>query len=69
MREKKGIKIVGARGLNQYISALQQMLPEENLQPLKQQNLQFLLQNEKLLFSREIEEFYSIDKKDIDSFV
>ncbi len=67
--EKKGVKIVGARALEQYTAALQQMLPEENLQPKQQSNLQSLIQKEKLLFSREIEEFYLIEEKDLEAFV
>ncbi len=67
--EKKGVKIVGARALEQYISALQQMLPGENSQPKQQPNLQSLIQKEKLLFSREIEEFYAIEEKDVEAFV
>lgn len=68
-KEKKGVKIVGARALEQYIAALQQMLPGETLQPKQLQNLSSLIQNEKLLFSREIEEFYTIEEKDIEAFV
>jgi len=67
--EKKGVKIVGARALEQYTAALQQMLPEENLQPKQQPNLQSLINKEKLLFSREIEEFYAIEEKDVVAFV
>jgi putative protein-disulfide isomerase len=67
--EKKGVKIVGARALEQYIAALQQMLPEENLQSKQQPNLLSLIQKEKLLFSREIEEFYAIEEKDVEAFV
>ena len=68
-KEKKGVKIVGARALEQYIAALQQMLPGETLQPKQLQSLSSLIQNEKLLFSREIEEFYTIEEKDIEAFV
>jgi putative protein-disulfide isomerase len=67
--EKKGVKIVGARSLEQYVAALQQILPEENLTPKQQPNLKQLLTDEKLLFSREIEEFYSIEEKDINEFI
>jgi len=67
--EKKGVKIVGARGLEQYTEALQQMLPGENLQPKQQPNLLSLIQEEKLLFSREIEEFYAIKEQDVEAFV
>jgi len=67
--EKKGVKIVGARELEQYTEALQQILPGENLQPKQQPNLQSLIQQEKLLFSREIEEFYAIKEQDVEAFV
>jgi len=67
--EKKGVKIVGARGLEQYTAALQQMLPGENLQPKQQPSLQSLINKEQLLFSREIEEFYAIEENDIETFV
>lgn len=67
--EKKGVKIVGARSLDQYVEALKQMLPGENLQPKIQPNLQSLIQREKLLFSREIEEFYVIEETDVEAFV
>lgn len=67
--EKKGVKIVGARALDQYVAALKQMLPGENLQPKIQPNLQSLIQQEKLLFSREIEEFYVIEETDVEAFV
>lgn len=68
-KEKKGIKIVGARSLDHYVSALQQMLPEENLQPKQLPNLLSLIQKEKLLFSCEIEAFYGIEEKDVEDFV
>jgi len=67
--EKKGVKIVGARGLEQYMAALQQMLPGENLQPKQQPSLHSLINKEQLLFSREIEEFYAIEENDIETFV
>jgi len=67
--EKKGVKIVGARGLEQYTAALQQILPGENLQPKQQPSLQSLINKEQLLFSREIEEFYAIEENDIETFV
>ena len=68
-KEKKGIKVVGARSLDHYVSALQQMLPEENLQPKQLPNLLSLIQKEKLLFSCEIEAFYGIEEKDVEAFV
>ena len=67
--EKKGAKIVGARSLEQYVSALKQMLPGEEIQPKKKQSLKTLFQTEKLLFSREIEELYTIEPTDIGAFI
>ncbi len=67
--EKKGAKIGGARSLEQYVSALKQMLPGEEIQPKKKQSLKTLFQKEKLLFSREIEELYTIEPTDIGAFI
>ena len=67
--EKKGAKIVGARSLEQYVSALKQMLPGEEIQPKEKQSLKTLFQTEKLLFSREIEELYTIEPTDIGAFI
>ena len=67
--EKKGAKIVGARSLEQYVSALKQMLPGEEIQPKEKQSLKTLFQTEKLLFSREIEELYTIEPIDIGAFI
>ena len=67
--EKKGAKIVGARSLEQYVSALKQMLPGEEIQPKEKQPLKTLFQAEKLLFSREIEELYTIEPIDIGAFI
>ena len=67
--EKKGAKIVGARSLEQYVSALKQMLPGEEIQPKEKQPLKTLFQTEKLLFSREIEELYTIEPTDIGAFI
>ena len=67
--EKKGVKVVGARSLEHYIAALQQVLPEKELKPRQLPNLQSLLQGEELLFSREIEEFYGIEEKNVKTFV
>ena len=67
--EKKGAKIVGARSLEQYVSALKQMLPGEEIQPKEKQSLKTLFQTEKLLFSREIEELYTIEPTGIGAFI
>lgn len=67
--ENKGLKIVGSRPLEYYVSALEQILNEEELQPKKQPALSQLLEQEKLLFSKEIEVMYDLDQSDIHSFV
>ena len=67
--EQKGVRIVGARTLEDYTNALQQLLPEETLQPKKLSSLDKLLSQEKLLFSREIEEYFSIEKDEFDAFL
>jgi putative protein-disulfide isomerase len=67
--ENKGIKIVGSRPLEYYVSALEQILNGEELQQKKQPPLSQLLEQEKLLFSKEIEVMYDLDQSDIHSFV
>jgi putative protein-disulfide isomerase len=67
--EQKGVRIVGARTLEDYTNALQQLLPEETLQPKELSSLDQLLPQEKLLFSREIEEYFSIEKDEFDAFL
>ena len=67
--ENKGIKIVGSRPLESYVGALEQILNGEELQPIKQPPLSQLLEQEKLLFSKEIEVMYDLDQSDIHSFV
>lgn len=67
--EQKGVRIVGARTMEEYTNALQQLLPNETLKPNELSNLEELLGKEKTLFSREIEEYYSIEEKDVVSFV
>lgn len=67
--EQKGIRIVGARTMEEYTNALQQLLPNETLKPSELSKLEELLGKEKTLFSREIEEYYSIVEKDVVSFI
>ncbi|WP_240793308.1 DsbA family protein [Psychrobacillus vulpis] len=67
--EQKGIKVVGARPLENYIEALKQMLPEENIQAKNAPTLKTVLQKDGLLFSREIEELYNLEQKDVVAFV
>ncbi|MHA6261022.1 DsbA family protein [Sporosarcina sp. CAU 1771] len=67
--EQKGARIVGARTLEDYTNALQQLLPAETLKPKQLMDLSQLLQQEKTLFSREIEEYFSIEQSELDAFV
>ncbi|ARD48500.1 DsbA family protein [Sporosarcina sp. P33] len=67
--EQKGVRIVGARNVEEYTNALQQLLPDETLEPKQLSDLDQLLRKEKLLFSREIEEYYSIEEKGVAPFV
>lgn len=67
--EQKGVRVVGARSLEDYIQALQQILPNETVSPKPVTDLKPLLQREKMLFSREIEEYYAIDKDELDTFL
>ena len=45
------------------------LLPDETLNPKQLSDLDQLLQEEKLLFSREIEEYYSIEQSEVEAFV
>lgn len=66
--EQKGVRIVGARTLEDYANTLQRLLPDETITPKQLSGLDQLLKEEKLLFSREIEEFYSIDRTEVEAF-
>lgn len=66
--EKKGVKIVGGRPFEYYVAGLAQVLGEE---PIANEppTLSTLLEEENLLFSKEIEVMYDVKKEDIPSFV
>ncbi|WP_442604128.1 DsbA family protein [Paenibacillus sp. KN14-4R] len=68
-RENKGVKIVGSRPFESYVEGLQQILETEEIQPKQQPSLSNLLEKEKLLFSKEIEVMYDIEKSEIHTFV
>ncbi|MDN4606307.1 DsbA family protein [Sporosarcina highlanderae] len=67
--ENKGVKIVGGRPFEYYVDGLKQVLNIEELQPKQQPPFSTLLEKEKLLFSKEIEVMYGVDKSDVESFV
>lgn len=64
----QGVKIVGARSLEDYVTGLKQVLGEEP-QPKQQPPLSTLLEEEKLLFAKEIEVMYDLDPQELPAFV
>ncbi len=68
-QDNKGVKIVGGRPLEYYVSGLKQVLNIEELEPKQQTALSGLLEKEKLLFSKEIEVMYDVEAADINTFV
>ncbi|WP_407671589.1 DsbA family protein [Paenibacillus guangzhouensis] len=67
--DNKGLKIVGSRSLESYVEGLQQTLNTGKIEPKQQPSLSNLLEQEKLLFSKEIEVMYDIEKSGINAFV
>ncbi|RDU34944.1 DsbA family protein [Neobacillus piezotolerans] len=67
--ENKGVKIVGGRPFEYYVDGLKQVLNLEELKPKQQPSLSALLEEEKLLFSKEIEVMYDIEQSDVNSFI
>lgn len=68
-KENKGVKLVGGRPLENYVDGLKQILNMEEIQPKPQPSLSSLLEKEKLLFSKEIEVMYDVEKSAINSFL
>ncbi|WP_303969614.1 DsbA family protein [Sporosarcina ureae] len=67
--ENKGLKIVGGRPLESYVDGLKKVLDVDTLQPKPQPALSSLLEKERLLFSKEIEVMYDVEKSDVASYV
>ncbi|MEH7346194.1 DsbA family protein [Bacillus sp. JJ1532] len=67
--ENKGVKIVGGRPFEYYVDGLKKALNVEELQPKPQPPLSSLLKKEKLLFSKEIEVMYDVEKSAINTFI
>lgn len=67
--EQKGVRIVGARSFEQYVEALQQLLPDEKISPQPLTKADELLQRDKVLFSRELEEYYAIEQSAVERFI
>ena len=66
--ENKGVKIVGGRPFEYYVSGLAQVL-EETPETTKQPALSKLLKEEKLLFAKELEVMYDLEPSDLANFV
>ncbi|GAA0325333.1 DsbA family protein [Oceanobacillus sp. FSL W7-1293] len=67
-QEGQGIKIVGARAFDDYVRGLQQVLPEDRLQPKQTPAFADLLKQENLLFSKEVEVLYDLEHSQVGSF-
>ncbi|WP_404331794.1 DsbA family protein [Mesobacillus maritimus] len=67
--ENKGIKIVGGRSFESYVEGLKQVLKKDELQPKPLPSLSSLLEKERLLFSKEIEVMYGVEKSEMKSFI
>lgn len=67
--DNQGVKVVGARPLETYVAGLNQVLAEEDVTSRKQPTLSVLLQKEKLLFSKEIEVMYDLEKDNVKEFI
>ncbi|RAV10923.1 DsbA family oxidoreductase [Paenibacillus contaminans] len=67
--DNKGVKIVGARPLENYVEGLRQVLAEEALEPKPLPGLAKLLQKEGLLFAKELEAMYDIQPNEVKTFV
>lgn len=68
--QNKGLKIVGARSIEDYVHGLKQVLTTtKELQINPQPALSKLLKSEVLLFSREIEVMYDLEQSEVFSFI
>ncbi|WP_404450622.1 DsbA family protein [Virgibacillus necropolis] len=67
--ENKGVKIVGARQLENYVQGLEQVLSTDNIQAQKLPTLPNLLEKEPLLFSKEIEVMYDLEQNEVNAFI
>lgn len=68
--KNEGLKLVGARSLQEYVDGLKQVLDTNDaLEADRQPALGELLGSEQLLFSREIEEMYDLEPADVAQFI
>lgn len=67
--ENKGIKVVGAQKLETYVKALEQALGTENIKAKSIPVLAKLLEQEALLFSKEVEVMYDLQQNEVEAFL
>jgi len=68
--KNEGLRLVGARSLQEYVDGLKQVLDANDALEAEQQPvLGDLLGSEQLLFSREIEEMYDLEPADVAQFI
>ncbi|WP_085992963.1 DsbA family protein [Oceanobacillus senegalensis] len=67
--ENKGVKMVGSRPLEYYVTGLSQILNGEEPKAKEQPSLSNLLGKEKLLFAKEIEVMYDVEESDLPAFI
>lgn len=67
--DNKGVKIVGARSLADYVKALSQVLEAESLQVRAVPEVAALLMREQRLFSKEIEIMYDLEQHKVATFL
>ncbi|WHX50820.1 DsbA family protein [Paenibacillus woosongensis] len=67
--DNKGVKIVGARSLADYVKTLSQVLEAESLQVRAVPEVAALLMREQRLFSKEIEIMYDLEQHEVATFL
>lgn len=67
--DNKGVKIVGARSLADYVKALEQLLEVKTLQARALPDIAGLLKREQRLFSKEIEVMYDLEQHEVEMFL
>lgn len=67
--DNKGVKIVGGQAFDKYVAGLEQVLNPQKPQAKQPPALPQLLEQEQLLFSKEIEVMYDLAQSDIPAFI
>lgn len=67
--DNKGVKIVGGQALDKYVAGLEQVLNPQKPQAKQPPALPQLLEQEQLLFSKEIEVMYDVAQSDVPAFI